>query len=95
MGVKDGFINRGSFVIKDGASTRFWEDVWLGNTSLSTQYPSLYNIVQHKHVTVANVLSNTPLNVGFNRLLTRDKYEAWLNLVERLMSINLIGSHGV
>jgi hypothetical protein len=82
MGFGDEFFNRGSFVIKDGASTRFWEDIWLGNTSLYNQYPSLYNIVQRKHVTVANVLSNTPLNVGFNRVLTRDKYEAWLNLME-------------
>jgi hypothetical protein len=48
MGVKDDFFKCGSFVIGDGLETRFWEDVWLENTSLAKQYPSLYNIVTTK-----------------------------------------------
>jgi hypothetical protein len=57
MGVKDDFFKRGSFVIGDGSGTRFREDVWLGNTSLANQYPSLYNIVRTKNVLVSNVLN--------------------------------------
>ena len=87
MGVKDEFFSRGSFIIGDGSSTRFWEDSWLGTRPLSSQYPLLYNIVQHKNVTVAHVLSNAPLNISFRRALTGDKRSAWLNLVERLMGV--------
>jgi hypothetical protein len=48
MKVKDDFFQRGSFVVRDGMKTRFWEDTWLGDTPLATQYPSLYNIVRTK-----------------------------------------------
>jgi hypothetical protein len=57
--------------------------------SLSSQYPSLYNIVRFKHVKVADVLSHAPLNISFNRVLRADRWEDWLHLVERLMNINL------
>jgi hypothetical protein len=39
----------------DGTTTRFLEDSWLGASSLDSQYLSLYNIVQHKNVLVADV----------------------------------------
>jgi hypothetical protein len=40
MGVKNEFFNRGSFCVGDGTRTRFWEDSWLGDTSLENQYPT-------------------------------------------------------
>jgi hypothetical protein len=39
----------------------FWEDTWLGDSSLASQYPTLHNIVRHKDVFVGNVLPNRPL----------------------------------
>jgi hypothetical protein len=33
--------------------------------------------------------SNAPLNVGFTRFLRDDRWESWLNLVQRLMIIQL------
>ena len=57
MKVKDEFIDRGSFHIGNGEKTHFWEDTWLGDKPLDSQYPSLYNIVRGKEVTVASVLS--------------------------------------
>jgi hypothetical protein len=57
----------------------FWEDMaWiLGferifglETPLCKQHPTLYNFVQHKQVTVANVMY-MPLNIGFRRSLTK------------------------
>jgi hypothetical protein len=89
MGVKDNFFKCGSFVIGDGSGTRFWEDVWLGNTSLANQYPSLYNIVRTKNILVADVLNQTLLNIRFNRVLIGDKWDAWIHLVSRLMNVNL------
>jgi hypothetical protein len=52
---------------------RFWEDRWLGDQTLASQYPQLYNIVHLKHDTVTNVMSSTPLNIDFRRRLIGDK----------------------
>jgi hypothetical protein len=87
MGVKDEFVKRGSFIIGDGLGTRFWEDVWLGNSSLAYQYPILYNIVRNKNVLVADVLKQSLLNKRFNRVLVGDKWDAWVHLVSRLMTV--------
>jgi hypothetical protein len=65
MGAKNDFFQHGSFVIGDGLGTCFWEDIWLGNTSLATWYPTLYNIIRTKNVLVADVLNKTPLNIRF------------------------------
>jgi exonuclease III len=89
MRVKDDFFARGSFIIGNGESVRFWEDIWIGNASLASQYPSLYNIVNRKHVTVAHVLGQTPINISFRRSLTGNKWTAWLHLCQRLMMVVL------
>ena len=57
MRIKEDFYSRGSFKVGNGMNTRFWEDTWLGVTPLAQQYPMLYNIVQRKQVSVANIFS--------------------------------------
>jgi hypothetical protein len=89
MRVKEEFFNRGFFKVGNGMSTRFWEDTWLGKTPLATQYPSLYNIVRHKNVTVAHVLAQTPLNISFRRMLLGNRWTLWLQLCRKLMTVNL------
>jgi hypothetical protein len=64
MKLKDDFFERGSFTIGNGEEARFWEETWLGSSPLAQQYPSLYNIVQRKLVSVATVLSQTPIDKG-------------------------------
>jgi hypothetical protein len=54
----------------------FREDTWLGDTPLPSQYPALNNLVSHNHVRVADVLSSTPLNIGFRRVLQDDKWDS-------------------
>jgi hypothetical protein len=75
--------------VGNDTTVRFWEDFWLGDTPLALKYPSLYNIVQRKNVLVANVLGQTPLNIGFRRLLNDNKWNEWLHLCQRLMSVQL------
>ena len=87
MLVKQEFFSRGSVVVGNGMGVRFWEDRWLGDNSLTIQYPSLYNIVSHKNVLVANVLNNNLLNIGFRRTLIGNNW--WLELVERLIEVSL------
>jgi hypothetical protein len=87
--VKENFFNRGSFNVGNGVETRFWEDTWLGNKPLADQYPSLYSIVHRKQVTVENVLNHSPLNIMFRRTLTDNRWQLWLQLVQRLMTVQL------
>jgi uncharacterized protein Usg len=89
MGVKHEFFSRGFFKVGNGMNTRFWEDTWLENISLAHQYPSLYNIVHHKNVTVAQVLAQTPLNITFRRVLSGNKWTLWLQLCRKLMLVTL------
>ena len=65
MAVKEEFFSRGSFVIVNGLSTWFWEDVWLGKMPLCKQYSSLYNIVRRKNILVAHILAVPPLIIEF------------------------------
>ncbi|WVZ62463.1 hypothetical protein U9M48_012212 [Paspalum notatum var. saurae] len=85
MGIKDQFLDLGTFKLNSGTQIRFWEDVWLGNQSLKYFYPNLFNIVRKKHATMTEVLSTNPLN----RALVGDKLLEWRTLVARLVHINL------
>jgi hypothetical protein len=89
MKVKNEFLCFGTFLIKDGSQVRFWEDKWLGNSTLREQYPSLYNIARHKQDTVAEVFSTSPLNIFWRRDLIGCKLTAWNDLVLRLANIVL------
>jgi hypothetical protein len=88
MEVKQEVFSRGSFKVGNGMTIRFW-DTWLGNTSLAQQYPSLYNIVHHKNITVAHVLAQPPLNITFRRVLSGSKWTSWLQLCRKLMMVTL------
>jgi hypothetical protein len=69
MKVKDEFLSMGRFDLGDGSQVRFWEDSWITPHPFKTLFPSLYNIVRKKSVSVRTVLSMTPLNVAFRRSL--------------------------
>jgi hypothetical protein len=86
------FLKRGAFKLGNGEDIRFWEDVWLGDTTLAQQYPTLYNIVQTKHVRVSTVLAHNPLNIAFRRVFNDFKWNQWINLCQRLMSVQLTNS---
>ena len=63
MATKKFFFPHGSFAIRDGSEIRFWEDIWLGQSTLREQYPALYTIVRNKNDTIAKVLGTSPPDV--------------------------------
>jgi hypothetical protein len=89
MNQKETFFKYGSFRVDNGEGTRFWEDCWLGDRPLASQYPGLYAIVNHKNATVANTIKENGLDISFRRNLAGDRWLSWLDLVERLMDIPL------
>jgi hypothetical protein len=89
MEVKNLVLERGRFEVQDGSQTRFWEDLWLGRESLNVKYPALYNLVKKKNMSVAQVLSTTPLNVSFRRVLIGVNWDNCLSLVGNVLEVNL------
>uniref|UniRef100_A0A453PPM2 Uncharacterized protein n=1 Tax=Aegilops tauschii subsp. strangulata TaxID=200361 RepID=A0A453PPM2_AEGTS len=63
--------------------------MWLGETPLAIQYPSLYNIVQRKEDYAGTVLQSVPLNIQFRRSLVGERWNSWMYLVRRLMDVQL------
>jgi hypothetical protein len=87
MRVKEDLFSRGSFVLGNGSSIRFWEDKWLGDRPLAVQYPLLYNIVRHKDQMVAHTFATILLNIEFRRSLIGGWWDCWLHLLHRLIDV--------
>jgi hypothetical protein len=90
MRIKDDVLSNGSFVIKDGTNTRFWDNTWIGDKTLKDTYSSLYHIARDKHITVSRVLSARPLNISFRRSLVDNNLSRWLQLVARVSNVVLV-----
>jgi hypothetical protein len=90
MRIKDEVLTKGSFIIKDGTKTRFWDDTWVGDKPLKDAYPSLYNIVRDSHATVSKVMSTSPLNISFRRALVDNKLLEWRKLVAQVSNVGLV-----
>ena len=95
MKVKDDFMQWMSFKIQNGEQTRLWEDNWLGNTSLKLQYLNLYNLAYHKHDIFHKVLNTTPLNVSFRRNLQGNNLKDWLQIVSKVVDVELVQGHDI
>jgi hypothetical protein len=91
--VKHDFLRFGSFVIKDGSQVRFWEDKCLGNDSLMSQYPGLYNIVRPKFLTISEALSSYPPNFSWRWDLIGSKLVEWNQLLAHLANFLLLQGH--
>jgi hypothetical protein len=88
MKVKEEFFARGSFIVGNGESVRFWEDIWLGDRPLFVQYLSLINIARHKNVSAASVLAQVPLNIEFRCALTGTRWDRWLSRLHKLVDVH-------
>jgi hypothetical protein len=89
MVTKKYFFPHGCFSIRDGSEIRFWEDKWLGNTTLREQYPALYNIVRYKEDTLAKIMGSNQPQVTFRRDLIGARLVSWNALLQRLENLHL------
>jgi hypothetical protein len=89
MEAKATFLMYGTFRLNNGKQIWFQEDKWLGNHSFQHQYPSVYNIVRRKNVTVESVLSLVPLNVSFQKFLNQNNLLLWNQLVGKIIHVRL------
>jgi hypothetical protein len=75
MEVKELLLQHGRFRVESSHQTRFWEDVWVDQEPLMRMLPDLYRIVRKKGVSVASVLSSTPLNISFRWGIVGERLE--------------------
>ena len=54
-----------------GEKISFWDDVWVGDSSLKTQFWDVYEICQQQHCAVSEVWDGSTLKLTFNRCVER------------------------
>ncbi|GKE61909.1 hypothetical protein Tco_1512276, partial [Tanacetum coccineum] len=52
----------------NGENTLFWEDIWLGDSSLKTKFPRLFALESCKGISVAEKMGHSFLHHSFRRL---------------------------
>jgi hypothetical protein len=69
------------WVVGNGKKVRFWEDCWLGNTSLAITYWPLYVINEQQGKTVQEVWDGDNLMLTFKRSVSNNLMNMWWELV--------------
>ena len=77
--------------IGDGKKVKFWEDNWLGNSSLAIQFWDLYVIVNEKNSTIADLWDGNELKCTFRRTVSPTLSRKWLEVVQLASTIELTG----
>ncbi|WVZ50554.1 hypothetical protein U9M48_001796 [Paspalum notatum var. saurae] len=75
--------------IGDGKRVKFWEDNWLGTSSLATQFWDLYVLVNKKSGTVAELWDGENLKCTFRRTVSEEMFNSWLEVVQLATTIVL------
>jgi hypothetical protein len=76
-------------MIIDGTKIKFWEDTWLDHTPHKYQLPTIFNIVNDPHTTVARVMCVEHYNILFRKALVDDKLREWLKLLSKINNVSL------
>jgi hypothetical protein len=77
--------------IGDGKKVKFWEDNWLGSSSLAIQYRDLYVIVNEKTSIVADLWDGQTLKCTFRRTVSEHLGRTWLEIVNLASTITFSG----
>ncbi|GJX96249.1 RNA-directed DNA polymerase, eukaryota, partial [Tanacetum coccineum] len=67
--------------VDNGESTSFWNDLWLGDSSLNKMFPRLFSLETDKNISVAAKLRDTSLIESFRRLPRSGLEEEQLRLL--------------
>jgi hypothetical protein len=76
--------------VGNGRKVRFWEDVWLGSSSLAIQFWEIYVIVNEQNATIADIWDGSQLKCSFKRCVDRRLFQRWEESVGIAESIVLI-----
>lgn len=79
------FIPHSKFALGDCRSIKFWNDIWFGDTTLTSLYLRLFLISIQKEVVVADILSNSSYGPSWNLLFLRGLYNWEAQMVTYLL----------
>ena len=89
--VKPAFTLGAKFSVKNGESTRFWLDHWLGTEPLWQSHFAIYQLATNVDILVADALrSNPPPAISFKRPLLTHERASWDGLLAKLQGFALL-----
>jgi hypothetical protein len=74
-------------MIGKGNKIRFWEDQWLGNTSLAIVFWDLYFVCNQQGATIKEVWDGSELKLTFGRVFNSKIIEQWYQLEQIAPSV--------
>jgi hypothetical protein len=74
--------------VGNGKKIKFWEDNWLGHSSLAVQFWDLYLIVNEKSSSIADLWDGTNLKCTFRRTVDAKLGRLWMEIVQIASTIN-------
>jgi hypothetical protein len=77
--------------VGDGSKIRFWEDLWIGSSSLVIQYWKIYCIVNEQNKIIVELWDGVNLKCTFRRCVDVRLYNLWEEVVNIASSIELSG----
>ncbi|TVT99236.1 hypothetical protein EJB05_55412, partial [Eragrostis curvula] len=75
--------------VGNGRKVRFWEDNWLGSSSLLVQYWDLYVIVNERSKTIAEIWDGINLKCTFRRCVDSNLMRRWEEVLQIASTIVL------
>jgi hypothetical protein len=73
--------------IGNGNKVKFWEDNWLGPSSIAIQFWDLYTLVNEKTGTVAELWDGQNLRCTFRRTVSERLGRVWMEVVQLASTI--------
>ena len=81
-----------TFILGDGKSILFWEDVLVGNTPLRLQYPKLYGCCANKNARVSECWVAGEWKIQFHRSFGHAEIIQWEHLLQSLSQLSILES---
>lgn len=77
------------WLVGDGRKIRFWEDHWLGNSSLAIQFWPLYVICEQQGKTISQVWDGEVLILSYRRSVFDSLMSLWYELLSIIKDVHL------
>ena len=77
------------WLVGNGSKVRFWEDIWIGNSSLAIQFWPLYVINNQQGKTIKQVWDGQVLRLTFRRTVSENLMNMWYELLSIAENLNL------
>lgn len=78
-----------SYKLGDGKNISFWDDIWLGETPLKTQFPYIFSVCADDNKTTHQMYVEGEWKISLRRTLGEGELEEWGQLHALLQNIEL------